>query len=115
MNAVGPRVEIFDSDDPPAYTGSLYLSGRGYALTNLRKDLTDRETWNTLSMRVEGRRIQVWLNAAEVGAALIEGPDEGQIGIHLESAPDPNAGEIQIREIQVKKLPKPDSAKPTTN
>ena len=104
----GPRVEIFDSESPLAYTGSLYLPERGLALTNFQKELTDREGWNTLSVRVEDRRVQVWLNAEEIGAALVEGPEEGRIGIHLESQPGASAAEIQIREIQVKKLAKPD-------
>jgi len=102
----GPRVEIMDRDAPPAFTGSLFLPGRGLALTNLRRELTDREGWNTLSVKVEGRKIQVWLNGEEIGAVLAEGPEEGRIGIHLEAQADAKAAEIQIREVQVQRLPK---------
>lgn len=107
--APGPRVEIGDMQDPRAYTGSLRLPGQGLALANLREDLIDRESWNTLAVRVEDRRIQVWLNGEEIGAALSNGPEKGRIGIHLESQTGTNATEIQIREIQVRELGKPES------
>jgi hypothetical protein len=108
--APGPRVEIGDAESPQAFTGSICLPGQGIVLANLRRDLTDRESWNTLSVKVESRRVQVWLNGEEIGAATIEGPSEGRIGIHLEPAPGARAAEIQIREIQVKQLSKPASS-----
>jgi hypothetical protein len=108
--APGARVEIGDIEEPPAFTGSIRLSGKGLALANLRSDLTDREGWNTLSVRVEGRRVQVWLNSEEIGAVLTEGPNEGRIGIHLEARAGTHATELQVREIQVKTLAKPESA-----
>ncbi|MBN2129310.1 MAG: DUF1080 domain-containing protein [Sedimentisphaerales bacterium] len=107
-DASGPRVEIFDSPKPLAFTGSISLPGKGLALTSLQRDLTDRESWNTLSIKVEGPRTQVWLNGAEIGAACAEGPQQGRIGLYLESNVSSKT-EIQISEILVKKLPKPEA------
>jgi hypothetical protein len=109
-NDPGARVEIFDHDHPLAFTGSIRLPGKGLALVNLRKDLTDRESWNTLSVRVEDGRIQVWLNAEEVGALVAKGPEKGKIGIHLETGPGANVTEIEVREVLVKKLPRSKSS-----
>jgi hypothetical protein len=105
--APGPRVEIGDFEQPQAFTGSIRVPGKGLALVNLRKDLTDREGWNTLSVRADGRKVQVWLNGEEIGAVLVEGPEQGRIGIHLESGHDAGATEIQIREVQLRSLAKP--------
>jgi len=104
----GPRVEIFDSEKPLAFTGSISLPGKGQALTSLQRDLTDRESWNTLSIKVEGPRIQVWLNGAEIGAVCAEGPEQGRIGFYLESNARSDT-EIQISEILVKELSKPEA------
>lgn len=106
----GPRVEIGDMEQPPASTGSIHVPGQGLALINLRKDLTDPEGWNTLSVRVDGRKVQVWLNGAEIGAVLVEGPEQGKVGIHLESRPGGGATGMQVREIQLRTLAGPDSS-----
>jgi len=107
-DAPGPRVEIFDSEKPRAFTGSISLVGKGLALASLQRDLTDRESWNTLSIKVEGPRTQVWLNGAEIGAVCAEGPERGRIGLYLESNASSET-EIQISEILVRKLPKPEA------
>jgi hypothetical protein len=66
----GPRIEIFEptqANAPKAYTGSVRVPGKGLALVNLRDDLVDRESWNTISIKVEGDKVQVWLNGEETG------------------------------------------------
>jgi len=107
----GPRVEIFDpseADKPTAFTGSVWVPGKGLALANLREDLVDRESWNTLSVRVEGDRIQVWLNGEEVGAIRTGGPAKGKIGLHIERDPASGAGELCVREVLVQRLGEPE-------
>ena len=106
----GPRVEIFDRDEPPAFTGSLRVPGKGLAMVNLRKELTDRESWNTLSVRVEEDRVQVWLNGEEVGAVGVEGPGRGRIGIHLAGGSGASASQIEVREILVRSLPQSEAS-----
>jgi hypothetical protein len=103
----GPRIEIFDSQKPTAFTGSLFVPGKGLVLVNLREDLIDRQSYNTISVRVEGGKIQVWLNGEEIGAVRTPGPAKGRIGLHLEKHPASATGQIQIREVLVQRLDEP--------
>ncbi len=115
---LGPRVEIFDppeADKPTAFTGSVWVPEKGLALANLREDLVDRESWNTLSVRVEGYRIQVWLNGEEVGAIRTGGPAKGKIGLHIEKGLVSGAGELCVREVLVQRLGEPEEKASTAS
>jgi len=103
----GPRVEIFDNQKPTAFTGSVWLPGKGLVLANLREDLVDRESWNTISVKVRGDRVGVWLNGEEVGAIRISGPAKGKIGLHIEKGPVSGGGELCVREVLVQRLGEP--------
>jgi len=105
-SASGPRIEIFDSS--PAFTGSVLLPGKGLALTNIREDLVDRESWNTISARVEGDKVQVWLNGEEIGSVRGIGPAKGKIGLYIEKLPGTKSGQFSAREVQIQKLPEPE-------
>jgi hypothetical protein len=100
----GPRIEIFDS--APAYTGSVLIPGKGLALTNIRKDLVDRESWNTISARIEGDKVQVWLNGEEIGSICGIEPEKGKIGLYIEKNPASKSVEFFIREVLIQKLAK---------
>ncbi len=102
----GARIEIFERQKPMAFTGSVLVQGKGLALVNLREDLVDREGWNTLSVRVEGDRIQVWLNGEEVGVVRVSGPAKGKIGLYIEGQSASKSSELSIREVQIQKLGK---------
>jgi hypothetical protein len=58
-DANGPRIEIFENRKPEAFTGSVWIPGKGPALTNMREDLFDPEAWNTISVKVQADRLQV--------------------------------------------------------
>ncbi|MFQ6036505.1 MAG: DUF1080 domain-containing protein [Sedimentisphaerales bacterium] len=109
-NGGGPRIEIFDSQKPVAFTGSVWVPGKGLALVNLRDDLLDRESWNTISVKLQGDRIQVWLNGQEVGAIRTGGLTKGQIGLHLEKHPACKAGQWHIREVLIQRLTEPEES-----
>ena len=101
---LGPRIEIFeplDVDESAAFTGSVWVPGKGLALANFRADLIDRESWNTLSVKVEADRIQVWLNAEEIGTVRAAGPAKGKIGLYIEKHPASKSAELHIREVLV--------------
>jgi hypothetical protein len=102
----GPRIEIFNS--APAFTGSIFVPDKGLVLTNIREDLVDRESWNTISARVEGDKVQVWLNGEEIGSVRGIKPAKGKIGLYIETPPTPTSGELSVREVQVQKLTKAD-------
>jgi hypothetical protein len=103
----GPRIEIFESREPQAFTGSVLASGKGFVLVNLRDDLVDRQGWNTISVEVRGDRFQVWLNGEEVGVIRIAGPAKGRIGFHIERPRKSKAAELCVREVLVQRLGKP--------
>ena len=103
---LGPRVEIFEDRKAKAFTGSVWVPGKGLALTNLRENLVDRESWNTISVKVQDKRFQVWLNGEEVGAIRAEGPVKGKIGLHIETDPEYKAATLYVREVLIQKLGK---------
>lgn len=99
-----PRVEIFESG--PARTGSVLVPGKGLALVNLQGDLEDRESWNTISTKVQGERIQVWLNSEEIGAVRTAGPAKGKIGLCIEKQPGSASSALVVREMVLQPLAK---------
>jgi hypothetical protein len=103
----GPRVEIFDSDKPPAFAGSVWVPGKGLVLANLREDLVDRQGWNTISVEVRGDRFGVWLNGEEVGVVRIRGSAKGRIGLHIEKHPESKTAELCVREVLVQRQDEP--------
>jgi hypothetical protein len=102
----GARIEIFESDKPMAFTGSVSIKGKGLALLNLRDDLFDKGGWNTLSVKVQGDRIQVWLNAEEIGVVRVAGAGKGKIGLFIEGKPASRSTELQVREVQIQQMKK---------
>ena len=100
----GPRIEIFDSREPEAFTGSVSVPGKGLVLVNLREDLIDRESWNTLSVKVEGDRVAVWLNAEEIGAVHTASPAKGKIGLYIEGENKSKSSKLSVREVQIQRL-----------
>jgi hypothetical protein len=109
----GPRVEI--SDSKTAFTGSVWIPQKGLALANFREDLVDRESWNTLSVRVEGNRVQVWLNGEEVGAVRAAGPARGKIGLYIAKSPASEPAELSVREVLVQPLTGPEAKTSATS
>ena len=109
----GPRVEIFENHKAAAFTGSVWVPGKGLALANLREDLVDRESWNTISVKVQGKRFQVWLNGEEIGAIRARGPAKGKIGLHIEGNPAYKAAKLYVREVLIQQLGEPEKKVPT--
>jgi hypothetical protein len=113
----GPRIEIFDS--APAFTGSVLIPCKGLALTNIREDLVEKRSWNTISARIESDKVQVWLNGEEIGSVRGIGPEKGEIGLYIEKHPDESRsssprseGEtlstLSVREVLTQKLAEPE-------
>ena len=101
----GCRVEI--SDSAPGLTGSVWVPEKQLILVNLRKDLMDLEGWNTLSVRVEGQRVQVWLNGQEIGAVRTAGPAKGKIGLYIAGARASRSSQLCVREVLIQKIAQP--------
>ncbi|MHC4060317.1 MAG: 3-keto-disaccharide hydrolase [Planctomycetota bacterium] len=103
-DANGPRIEIFQSRKPEAFTGSVWIPGKGPALVNIRQDLFDPEAWNTISVKVQADRLQVWLNGEEIGAVRVKGPSKGRIGLHLQSGAAYKDAQLRVREVLLQRL-----------
>jgi len=106
----GPRIEIFDpqvTGNPAAFTGSVWMPRLGLVLVNWREDLIDRESWNTISVKVTGDKIQVWLNGEEIGAVRIPGPPKGKLGLHIENHPPSKDTQLCVREVLIQPMSKP--------
>jgi len=107
--SLGPRVEIFEHENPRAFTGSVGVPGTGLALLNVRDDLFDAGGWNTLSVEVRGQRVTVWLNGEQIGAVRCLPPGKGRIGLHLKGGTADAGSQLAVREILVRELPAEDS------
>jgi len=83
------------------------MPGIGLALVNWSRDLIDRESWNTISVKVAGDKIQVWLNGEEIGAVRTIAPPKGKIGLHIESHPASKDAEFCVREVLIQRLTEP--------
>lgn len=107
-----PRIEIFESEPAApkgsgrAFTGSVLMPGKGLALINQRQDIEDRQSWNTISIKVKGDRIQVWLNGEEIGVVRSVGPASGKIGLYIKGQPDSRSPELSVREMLIQPLAK---------
>ena len=107
----GPRIEIFEpvgANATKAYSGSVSMPGKGLALVNLRDDLVDRESWNTISVKVEGNKFQVWLNGEEIGSVCVAGPSKGRIGLYIAKPSTSKPVELSVREVLIQRLTKPE-------
>jgi hypothetical protein len=100
----GPMIEFAETKKPPAFAGSVNVPKKGLVLVNLREDLLDRGGWNTISARVEGNRVAVWLNGEEIGAVRMDMPEQGSIGFHVEKHRKNKGARLEIREVLIKPL-----------
>jgi len=71
------------------------------------EDLLDWQSCNTISVKLQDDRIQVWPNGQEIGAIRTGGLTKGRIGLHLEKHPACKAGELHIREVLIQRLAEP--------
>lgn len=107
--SLGPRVEIFEHENPRAFTGSVNVPGTGLVLRNVHDDLFDPGGWNTLSVEARGLRVTVWLNGEQIGAVRCLPPGKGRIGLHLQGGTPAAGSQLAVREVQVRELPAEDS------
>ena len=89
-------------------------------MTNIREDLVDRESWNTISARVESNKVQVWLNGEEIGSVRGIEPEKGKIGLYIgtrdsglvnhktSDESQATSDELNVREVLIQKLAEPE-------
>jgi len=100
--ATAARVEIFGAAGGGVHTGSVSVPPAGIVLANVDRELVSEMMWNTLSVRMAGSRLTVWLNGQEIGSVRLTGPEKGKIGLYLDGS-DPK-GQLTVSELQIQQL-----------
>lgn len=93
----GYEVQICDSADGSSATGGLY-SFFGASKRN-GKPMGE---WNSMKVRVEGQRYQVWINGEQVGDYTGNRALKGYIGVQNHA----HDGEVHFRNIRITELEK---------
>ncbi|EPH41775.1 ThuA domain-containing protein [Streptomyces aurantiacus] len=100
----GYEIQIDATDVPERTTGSVY----GFKSADLAardRALNPPGEWNTYELRVEGERLQIWLNGVKINDFTNTDPArslrDGHIGIQNHGADD----QVTFRDIRVKELP----------
>jgi hypothetical protein len=83
-------------------TGGVSVPGTGTVLANVDKDLISEMMWNTISVKMQGKRLTVWLNGEEIGSVRLTGAETGRLGLAV--ADSDSAGTLTINELQVQVL-----------
>ncbi len=99
----GARVEILGAAKGGVYTGSVSVPGVGIILANVDKDLVSEMMWNTVSVKMAGKRLTVWLNGEEIGSVRVMGAEKGRIGLYLgdsDSKGGLTIGEVQVQAVE---------------
>lgn len=107
VNSTKPSQELAFSPQLVRSTGTVCLPEIGPVLINFRRDLIDYEGWNTISVKLENDRVQLWLNGEEIGSVRIVAPSKGKIGLHIENHPDKKTAELSVREVLIQRINEP--------
>jgi len=98
------QVDILEHPKPVAYSGTIYCPGKLFIAVNLDKDLVDRQGWNTISVRNEGKHLQAWLNGHKVAHVYDDTTDSGSIGIQTHQGKHVEGMKVIVREIKIQLL-----------
>jgi hypothetical protein len=98
------QADILEYPDPKCYSGTLYCTGKRFIAMNTDASLVDREGWNTISVRAEGRHVQVWLNGKQTADVQDDTSDSGRIGFQVHPGAQFAKMKIIVREIQIQPL-----------
>ncbi len=100
----GYEIQVDATDVPERTTGSVY----GFRSADLKKRdraLNPPGEWNTYEIRVEGKRLRVWLNGVKINDFTNTDPArslrDGHVGIQNHGADD----QVSFRDIRIRELP----------
>jgi hypothetical protein len=98
------QADILEYKNPECYSGSLYCPGKMFIAMNKDKTLVDRDGWNTMKIRAEGKHIQIWLNGRQVADVQDDTTDSGKIGFQVHPGSEFGPMKIIVREMLLKPL-----------
>ncbi len=87
-------------------SGSVYCMGLKFVAVNRDPKTVRKDGWNRLRIRMEGDRVQVWMNGTRVvdGAANVF-PGPGQLGLQVHAGAAFQNMEIRVRNARLRRLP----------
>ncbi|MBM4029422.1 MAG: DUF2961 domain-containing protein, partial [Planctomycetes bacterium] len=100
------QADILEYKKPEAHSGSLYCPGYAglFLAANLDKTLENRDGWNTIKIRAQGDRLQVWLNDRQTADVRDTRSDSGKIGFQVHPGAEFGPMKIVVREVLLKEL-----------
>ena len=105
---VGPQAEMCDNR-VRRWTGGIYHEGKEWKYSLSRQDqenarnAVDLESWNRMTIKVEGDKMQTWVNGVPVADLVWEGVKPGFIGLQVHMG---KKGKILWKNIKIKELNK---------
>ncbi|MHC4616598.1 MAG: 3-keto-disaccharide hydrolase [Planctomycetota bacterium] len=98
------QADILEYKRPECYSGTLYCPGKMFLAMNTDKTLVNRDGWNTISVRAEGNRLQIWINGHQVADVRDDTSDSGHIGFQIHAGDQLSPNKIIVREVLLKPL-----------
>ncbi len=98
------QADILEYTNPVAYSGTIYCPGKMFLAINDDPDLVNREGWNTLDIRAEGPRLQVWLNGFQVADVKDDLTDHGRIGFQMHAGQQFGPMKLTVRQVMMQPL-----------
>jgi len=99
------QADILEWPDPVAYSGTIYCPGKMFLAINADGKLEKKDDWNTMRIRAEGDRLQVWLNGVQTADVRDGSIDRGRIGIQVHPGDQFAGMKIMIRQMKIRVLP----------
>jgi len=95
-------IEILENEKLPAYTPSIRIPEKGFALKNLDPDIVDKLMFNTVILKVADDTLDLWLNGRAIGTLHIDQPEKTRIELCFLPDQENRNAKIYISEIQLK-------------
>ena len=78
------------------------IQGVDFIAMNTDKALVNRQGWNTMVVRAEGDRLQIWLNNKQIANVRDQTSDSGRIGFQVHRGDVFKSMKIVVREVLIK-------------
>ncbi len=97
------QADILEQQEPLAFSGSLYCTGKMFLARNTDPKLVCRDGWNTLLIRVVGRMHTVAINGVQVAQVRDSLCDRGRIGFQVHAGREFSAMRLLVKEVRIRR------------
>lgn len=98
------QADILEYQNPVAWSGSLYCTGKMFIGVNEDPSIVDREGWNTMTVLAKDDRLVVHLNGHKTVDVRDDTSDTGKIGIQIHAGDEFVTMRIQIRDMRIRPM-----------